>query len=299
MRPTYRTLGELRQSLAISLGFGAVSSMVSLQQPMLDELLRQAQDQLWRDVHWRHLLRVHDEALDHNQRVLDIPDDAKTGRVERVFVTADFEAFREFLCEGGPQVTPVDGGFETFPNDELNRPIPAIKYRNPTIKPCAALYELRHGIPRAGVACYGMPKFFEISARYDGNAAQLEFAPIPQGGSGDAKMKPWWWDLEMGGRPYPFTREFMPACMVRIEYYAAPERFIQDNDRASVPDDLILTLAIVMGKAHYRQPDAQLYVDRFDRMLRSAKADNFGAEGEQAAQPRATDDPYLNPVRGI
>lgn len=67
---------------------------------------------------------------------------------------------------------------------------------------------------------------------------------------------------------------------IRIEYYAEPKRFTQDDDFCSVPDDLLLALAVVMGKGHYRQQDVQLYADRFANMLRQAKAENFGVDGE-------------------
>lgn len=43
---------------------------------------------------------------------------------------------------------------------------------------------------------------------------------------------------------------------------------------------LLLALAVVMGKGHYRQQDVQLYADRFANMLRQAKAENFGVDGE-------------------
>ena len=69
---------------------------------------------------------------------------------------------------------------------------------------------------------------------------------------------------------------------IRIEYYAEPKRFTQDDDFCSVPDDLLLALAVVMGKGHYRQQDVQLYADRFANMLRQAKAENFGVDGEDA-----------------
>ena len=44
--------------------------------------------------------------------------------------------------------------------------------------------------------------------------------------------------------------------------------------------DSPLALAVVMGKGHYRQQDVQLYADRFANMLRQAKAENFGVDGE-------------------
>ena len=55
MRPLFKTLAELRESLAVSLGFGAMAGVIDLQIPILNQFLQQAQQQLWRDVRWRYL----------------------------------------------------------------------------------------------------------------------------------------------------------------------------------------------------------------------------------------------------
>lgn len=218
MRPLFKTLSELRQDLAVSLGFGAASGMIELQIPILTQFLQQSQAQLWRDVRWRHLLRTHVEDLGVGQRVLDLPDGFSIGELDAVYKST------------GSQWS-----------------------------------MLRRGMP-IGVDLYqsGCPEAFEVSARYAGDAVQIEFWPLPE-----------------------------ELISVRVDYYAAPARFIQNQDRASVPDDLLLTLAVVMGKGHYRQPDVQLYADRFDKMLRHAKAENFGVDGEIRHVVR---DPYSNPV---
>lgn len=220
MQPLFKTLEELRQDLAVSLGFGAVAGTLDLQLPILTQFLQQAQQQLWRDVRWRHLLRTHIEDLGVGQRVLDLPDDFAVGELEAVWC-AEGSRWRR-LCRGLPEYVETDRE--------------------------------------------GAPEFFEVSARYDARRLQLEFWPVPQ--------------------------VLLP---VRVDYYAAPGRFTQNHDRASVPDDVLLTLAVVMGKGHYRQPDVQLYADRFDKVLRHAKADNFGADGEVAFAP--VTDVYARPVR--
>lgn len=204
MVPMFRTLADLRQSLAVSLGFGAMAGVIDLQIPILNELLQQAQAQLWRDVKWRYLFKQHKERLGVNQRVLDMPDDAPLGTISGVFA-------------------------------EYN----------------GCSYELRAGIIRTGeVSRGGIPRFYEQTARAFG-VYQIEFDPIPED----------------------------EPVLIRIEYYAAPARFKVDTDYCSIPDDILLALAVVKGKAHYRQPDVQLHTDVFSAMLRKAKIDNFGVTG--------------------
>ena len=43
MRPLFKTLAELRESLAVSLGFGAMAGVIDLQIPILNQFLQQAQ----------------------------------------------------------------------------------------------------------------------------------------------------------------------------------------------------------------------------------------------------------------
>ncbi len=217
MRPLFKTLETLRKDLAVSLGFGAMAGVIDLQIPILNQFLQQAQDQLWRDVRWRYLLRKHTEDLGVGQRVLDVPDDAPVGVLFGVFVK-DGDQWRRLFA----------------------------------------------GVPREGEDDIGLPQFFELTARHEG-VMQLEFSPVPD--------------------------QVVP---VRIEYYAQPGRFSQNDDPCSVPDDLLLTLAIAMAKGHYRQPDVQLYTDRFGQMLRQAKSENFGVDGERR---EAEFDPFSVPVR--
>lgn len=201
MRPLFKTLAELRESLAVSLGFGAMAGVIDLQIPILNQFLQQAQQQLWRDVRWRYLLKQHIEALGVGQRVLDVPDDAPIGVMFGVY---------------------------------------ALYQDN--------WYAVKAGLPRVGEPDGGYPLWYELTAREQG-VMQLEFEPVPE----EEPVK------------------------IRIEYYAEPKRFTQDDDFCSVPDDLLLALAVVMGKGHYRQQDVQLYADRFANMLRQAKAENFAS----------------------
>lgn len=222
MRPLFKTLGELRRDLAVSIGFGAMAGAVDVQIPILNQFLQQAQMQLWRDVNWLYLHKRHQEDLGIGQSVLDLPDDAPLGNISGVYAR-----------------------------------------RNGTWE------ELQQGIPKEECAYnYGSPHWYGISARQY-NVPQVEFFPVPND-------KP---------------------VSIRIEYYAQTANFKNDDDRASVPDDLLLTLAIVMAKGHYRQPDVQLYADRFSKMLQHAKAENFGSDGETCSPRRLDYDPYRFPVR--
>lgn len=109
MRPLFKTLAELRESLAVSLGFGAMAGVIDLQIPILNQFLQQAQQQLWRDVRWRYLLKQHIEALGVGQRVLDVPDDAPIGVMFGVYALYQDNWYA--VKAGLPRVGEPDGGY--------------------------------------------------------------------------------------------------------------------------------------------------------------------------------------------
>jgi len=83
----------------------------------------------------------------------------------------------------------------------------------------------------------------DVPSRYDTLNGQIELWPIPD-------------------RAYDLL----------IEYEAGPARFTQDDDRPSVPDELVFQLALATAKAHYRHADAQVAGEKFEVMLRKYKA---------------------------
>lgn len=86
------------------------------------------------------------------------------------------------------------------------------------------------------------------------------------------------------GVPIRFERgtqmEVWPApdaiYTIRRYYTANPARFTQDNDRASLDDDLILLHALVNAKLHYKQADGQTYANQLQAMLDKLTAQNRG-----------------------
>lgn len=63
---------------------------------------------------------------------------------------------------------------------------------------------------------------------------------------------------------------------IRRYYVAKPDRFTQDNDRASIDDGLIFLHALTNAKLHYRQEDGQAYANQLNAMLDKLKAKNRG-----------------------
>ena len=219
MRPSFKTLQELRDDLAVSLGFGAMGGAQATQIPILNQFLQQAQSYLWGELHLNFSSRTHEEILGANQEVLDLPDDFSIGALRAVF-WLDGDVWRK----------------------------------------------LYHGLPdEYDLSVREEPRFYGVNTRYDPNNLQIQFYPIP--------LKP---------------------VRIRVDYHAQPHRFTQNGDRATVPDHLLLTLALATAKSHYGQADAQIYFDRFGKEKARIKAQNFDAEGSIRKQ---YNDPYKRPVR--
>lgn len=66
---------------------------------------------------------------------------------------------------------------------------------------------------------------------------------------------------------------------VRAWYVKDLQPFIEDNDRATLDDQMILLHAVTNGKAHYRHPDAKLYEGQLNTLLASIRGQSFGSNG--------------------
>jgi hypothetical protein len=104
--------------------------------------------------------------------------------------------------------------------------------------------QLTQGITQAERA-QGLSR--ERPSKYDTLNGQLEVWPAPNG-----------------------------PCNLLIEYTAGKSRFEQHSDRPSVPDRLVFLYALATAKAHYRQPDAQVSANSFDKMLTMEKTHQKG-----------------------
>lgn len=63
---------------------------------------------------------------------------------------------------------------------------------------------------------------------------------------------------------------------VRIWYIRELGRFSQDNDRTTIDDDLVFLHALANAKAHYRQPDAEIYAGQLATLMGNIKTKQFG-----------------------
>jgi hypothetical protein len=84
MMPTYRTKGDLRSSLLVKLGYGGLGSAAGNFVPMADELLDEAQEQLFILMPDEKRVREWDWTTGINQRWYDFPADCDKDRIMQV-----------------------------------------------------------------------------------------------------------------------------------------------------------------------------------------------------------------------
>lgn len=82
----FRTLGELRSELARRLGFGATGS-AGINAGLLDSFLQNAQDQLYPQFDWRHLIKYDEKVTGVGQSLYDYPDDCDPTRITDVAIS--------------------------------------------------------------------------------------------------------------------------------------------------------------------------------------------------------------------
>jgi hypothetical protein len=81
----YRTLGELRSELARRLGFGATGS-AGINAGLLDSFLQNAQDQIYSQFDWRHLVTYDDKLTGVGQTLYDWEADCDPIRITQIAI---------------------------------------------------------------------------------------------------------------------------------------------------------------------------------------------------------------------
>lgn len=66
---------------------------------------------------------------------------------------------------------------------------------------------------------------------------------------------------------------------IRVWYVRDLDRFTENDDNATLDDEMILLHAIANAKAHYRQPDAAIYQGQLNSLLASLRGQSFGSNG--------------------
>lgn len=113
------------------------------------------------------------------------------------------------------------------------------------------------------------------------------------------------WDtMEVASYPARFERltqvliypEADQVYTVRFWFVKDLARFTQDNDAASLDDEMVLLHAVTMAKAHYRHPDAKLYEGQLAQLMASLRAQSFGTGYEGVIRRRDTTPNEPKPV---
>lgn len=69
------------------------------------------------------------------------------------------------------------------------------------------------------------------------------------------------------------------AYTLRTWYVKDLEAFASDNDVCTIDDSMVLTHALAHAKAHYRQPDAQMYQAALETLLSRIRGQAFSSDG--------------------
>lgn len=75
------------------------------------------------------------------------------------------------------------------------------------------------------------------------------------------------------------------AYTVRVWFVADLGRFTQDNDVATLDDEMIFLHALANAKAHYRQPDAATYQGQLNTLLASLRGQSFKGVYSRSERP--------------
>jgi hypothetical protein len=93
-----------------------------------------------------------------------------------------------------------------------------------------------------------------------------------------------WSTMNTAGAPVRFERFDQvliypvadTAYTLRFWFIKDLAPFTQDDDRATLDDEMILLHALANAKAHYRQPDAATYQGQLNTLLAGLRGQSFG-----------------------
>ena len=74
---------------------------------------------------------------------------------------------------------------------------------------------------------------------------------------------------------------------IKVWYIKKQERLTQENDRFCVDDTLVLAHALAKAKAHYRHPDAGLYLTEWQRLQARVQGGSIGQNSVQRRTDRS------------
>lgn len=106
-----------------------------------------------------------------------------------------------------------------------------------------------------------------------------------------------WSTMETRGQPQRFERfkqvmvypKADTAYTLRVWFIADMKPLTQNDDVCMLDDEMVLLHAVANGKAHYRQPDAQIYQTQLQELLAHIRSQSFTSDGVV----RRTDDTEL------
>lgn len=84
--PLKRTLGEVRSDIQIGLGFGMAGQAGVVNSPLIDSMIRSAQNQLYEQFDWIEMKSVEERQTGTDQQFYDYPEDCNVERILRMWV---------------------------------------------------------------------------------------------------------------------------------------------------------------------------------------------------------------------
>lgn len=133
--------------------------------------------------------------------------------------------------------------------------------------------------PTAGVlsggTCERDKRILRVEYLYNGQWEELE----------EGITTEMWSTMETLSSPVRYERYaqllFYPKAdqtyTVRVWFVSDLGRFTQDDDTATLDDEMVFLHALANAKAHYRQPDAATYQGQLNTLLASLRGQSFGS----------------------
>lgn len=272
--PSIKTLLDLRTSLVRRLGFAANSTLSPGMADLLDDFLRDAQEQ----AYWRYpQLRTErwwGWQVDAGQRFFDVPIDCTKALNFRRITDAWLEDTGGRWVQKWVADTELTLGTFVIPSVRGDFDYEVTAYGG------TGLTEPTWPTVDGGTVVSGSVTF---TARSRNSRWVPLIAGIDPGmfNLDTVRTRPTHYELRAGLEIYPAPDQ---PYIVWLKGHMGLARFIQATDTCTIDAHAIFLLALANAKAHYGQPDAGNYVQQFEVYIRKLTAGAHGANRYLAAR---------------
>ena len=280
--PVYSTRAVFRAELAARLGFTANAS-ASLNNALLNSFITRAQDNVWRRINWPQQFDQVDYSVAPSETSVAYPTELDPNRITAINVETDGDDNWYPVTEGISYQEDSITGIHSWPSRyeyqhdfiflwpvmPVRLALGIVDITVPLLRALIELDDITQVFDGMRILVEGVGGMVQIT---DGiyTVGTIAGSTFELNDSADGVIDASAYTAYTSGGTVSVGHN------LRFEGTRRVTAFASDSTTLTLPDDLLLDVALMYGKAHYRQPDWQLYQKEMTRTLIKLRGQEHG-----------------------